>query len=147
MPFVNITHAKDALTIAQKRSLMTAVQDAVVAVEGESMRVGIAVALEEAIQNPEFALNCLPFVRVTLVRDALTAEQRAEMASRIVEAVVAVEGEARRNQVWVVIEESVASGEWSIGGNSLTLAALEAIKAGRNPWVLQSSTSAGQSFP
>ena len=134
MPFVRITHAHNALTVAEKSQLLKGIQDAVVAVEGESLRLGVGVVLEEAIASRDLALNCLPFVSVTLVRDALTTAQRAEMAARIVEAVVTVEGEHRRGQVWVVIEESVASGEWSIGGNPLTLDALAAIKAGRNPW-------------
>jgi len=134
MPFVRITHARDALSADQKAALLQGAQDAVVAIEGEAMRIGVGVVIEEAILDRALALNCLPFISVTLVRDALTAAQRTEMASRLVEAVVEVEGEARRGQIWVVIEESVASGEWSIGGNPLTLEALAAIKRGENPW-------------
>ena len=84
MPFVRITHAVDSLAASQKSALIAGVQDAVVAVEGEAMRIGVGVVLEESIPSRDLALNCLPFVSVTLVRDALTAAQRAEMATRIV---------------------------------------------------------------
>lgn len=134
MPFVRITHVRDALTPAQKTALLHGVQDAVAAVEGEAMRVGIGVVLEESVASHELAINTLPFIAVTLVRDALGVDQRQQMAANIVEAVVAVEGEAARARCWVVIEESVREGEWSIGGNPLTLAALAAIKRGENPW-------------
>ncbi len=98
------------------------------------MRAGVGVAIQEAVAAPDLALNCMPFVSVTLLRDALTPAQRRDMAAGIVEAVVAVEGEARRDQTWVVVKENVASGEWSVGGHPLTLDALSTIKAGRNPW-------------
>jgi 4-oxalocrotonate tautomerase len=114
--------------------MLAGVQDAVAAIEGEPMRAGIGVVLEEASATPDLALNCLPFVSVTLIRDALSTTQRAAMAASIAEAIIAIEGEARRGQIWVVIEENVVSGEWSIGGNALTLDALTALKQGRNPW-------------
>ncbi len=134
MPFVRITHVRDALSPTQKQTMLAGVQDAVAAIEGEPMRAGIGVVLEEASATPDLALNCLPFVSVTLIRDALSTTQRAAMAASIAEAIIAIEGEARRGQIWVVIEENVVSGEWSIGGNALTLDALTALKQGRNPW-------------
>jgi 4-oxalocrotonate tautomerase len=134
MPMVQIIHVRGALTAVQKQALLQGVQDAVVAVEGEALRVGVGVMLEEALESPASALGCLPFVRVTVIRDALTSAQRADMLSRVIEAVVAAEGEARRANIWAVIESSVLEGEWSIGGNPLTLKALAALRRGKNPW-------------
>ena len=134
MPMVQIIHVRGALTAVQKQALLQGVQDAVVAVEGEALRVGVGVMLEEVLESPASALGCLPFVRVTVIRDALTSAQRADMLSRVIEAVVAVEGEARRANIWAVIESSVLEGEWSIGGNPLTLKALAALRRGKNPW-------------
>jgi phenylpyruvate tautomerase PptA (4-oxalocrotonate tautomerase family) len=134
MPFVRITHAAGALTPDQQTAMLHGVQDAVVAVEGEALRMGVGVVLETAVAGREMALNCLPFVAITLVRGALTTDQRAAMIAGVVEAVIAVEGDEARMRTWVVIEESVASGEWSIGGATLTLDALAALKEGRNPW-------------
>ena len=134
MPFVRITHAQGALSPDQQAAMLHGVHEAVVAVEGEALRMGVGVVLETGVASTALVVNCLPFIAITLVRDALSAEQRATMISSVVEAVVAVEGESARPRTWVVIEESVASGEWSIGGRPLTLAALESLKQGRNPW-------------
>jgi 4-oxalocrotonate tautomerase len=134
MPMVQIIHARGVLNAKQQQALLRGVQDAVVAVEGEALRVGVGVMLEETLESPDSALGCLPFVRVKLIRDALTGAQRADMLARVIEAVVAVEGEARRPNIWAVIESSVLEGEWSIGGNPLTLEALSALRQGRNPW-------------
>jgi phenylpyruvate tautomerase PptA (4-oxalocrotonate tautomerase family) len=53
---------------------------------------------------------------------------------RVTDAIVSVEGEALRQGVQVIIEESVNSGEWNVGGKMLTIEALEKMKAGQNPW-------------
>lgn len=76
----------------------------------------------------------MPIVKITLVKDALSKEQKLTMLQRVTEAVVSVEGEALRPGVSVVIEESVADGEWSVGGNMLTIEAMARMRRGENPW-------------
>jgi 4-oxalocrotonate tautomerase len=76
----------------------------------------------------------MPFAIVKLVKDALTQEQKHLMLQRVTDAIVSVEGEALRQGVQVIIEESVNSGEWSVGGNMLTIEAMEKMRAGQNPW-------------
>jgi 4-oxalocrotonate tautomerase len=76
----------------------------------------------------------MPFAVVKLVKGALTNEQKQLMLQRVTDAIVSVEGEALRQGVQVIIEESVNSGEWSVGGKMLTIEALERMKAGQNPW-------------
>jgi 4-oxalocrotonate tautomerase len=76
----------------------------------------------------------MPFAIVKLVKGALTAEQKQTMLKRVTEAIVSVEGEELRQGVQVIIEESVNDGEWSVGGNMLTIEAMARIKAGQNPW-------------
>lgn len=76
----------------------------------------------------------MPFVKITLVKNALTHEQKLDMLRRVTDAVVAVEGEALRPGVSVVIEETVNDGEWSVGGQLLTIAAMQRMRAGKNPW-------------
>jgi 4-oxalocrotonate tautomerase len=58
-----------------------------------------------------------------------TADQKTEMVRRLTEAMVAVEGENMRPVTWVIVEE-VNSGDWAIGGNSLTTADVKALAAG-----------------
>lgn len=134
MPFVKILRGRDGITSMQKQRLLQGVLEAVVAVEGEAMRTGIGVALDESVVSPDLLLNCVSFVTLTVIRGALTAEQRQQMLQGVVEAVIAVEGEEHRTAVWAVLEESVADGEWSIGGNKLTMEAMKHIKRGENPW-------------
>ncbi|BDE06904.1 hypothetical protein WPS_21800 [Vulcanimicrobium alpinum] len=134
MPFVRILHARNALSVEQKERMLQSVLDAVVSIEGEGMRTGVGVAIEEALASRDDARNCLPWVTITLIRDAQPPDARRRMIERVTEAIVAVEGEARRAQVWVGLEESIASGEWGIGGRMLTLEAMRRFKAGGNPW-------------
>jgi 4-oxalocrotonate tautomerase len=52
------------------------------------------------------------------------------MASRLTDAMVAIEGENLRAVTWVVIDE-VKSGDWSIGGQALTTENIKALAARR----------------
>lgn len=49
----------------------------------------------------------MPFAIVKLVKGALTAEQKQLMVQRVTNAIVSVEGEALRQGVQVIVEESV----------------------------------------
>jgi 4-oxalocrotonate tautomerase len=61
----------------------------------------------------------MPFVNVKLIEGVFNQDQKAEMITKITEAMVDIEGEAMRPVTWVVLEE-VNSGEWGIGGKGLT---------------------------
>ena len=61
----------------------------------------------------------MPFVNVKLIEGVFNDDQKAEMITKITEAMIDVEGEAMRPVTWVVLEE-VNSGEWGIGGKGLT---------------------------
>lgn len=76
----------------------------------------------------------MPIVTIKLVRGALTADQKADLIHRVTDAVVAVEGDALRPGVSVLIEESVNDGEWGVGGNLLTIEAMNRLRAGLPPW-------------
>jgi len=59
------------------------------------------------------------FIQVKLIEGVFTAPQKRAMVERLTDAIVEVEGETMRNAVWCTVEE-VASGQWGIGGRSLT---------------------------
>ena len=61
----------------------------------------------------------MPLVQVKLIEGVFNDDQKQEMVTKITEAMVDIEGEAMRPVTWVVLEE-VASGEWGIGGKTLT---------------------------
>jgi 4-oxalocrotonate tautomerase len=61
----------------------------------------------------------MPFVNVKIIEGVFTGEQKREMIDKLTEAMVGIEGESMRSVTWVAVEE-VGSGDWGIGGRSLT---------------------------
>ena len=61
----------------------------------------------------------MPLVQVKLIEGVFNHDQKQEMVTRLTETMVDIEGEAMRPVTWVILEE-VASGEWGIGGKSLS---------------------------
>ena len=72
----------------------------------------------------------MPLIQVNLIQDVFTHEQKRRMIEKLTDAMVEVEGEAMRAVTWVTIQE-VRSGEWGIGGQSLTTADVKALAAGK----------------
>jgi 4-oxalocrotonate tautomerase len=73
----------------------------------------------------------MPLVNVRLIEGVFTPTQKQEMVRKLTDAMVAIEGENMRPVTWVVIDE-VKSGEWAIGGNSLTTNDVKALAAGKS---------------
>jgi 4-oxalocrotonate tautomerase len=71
----------------------------------------------------------MPLINVKLIEGVFTPEQKAEIAERLTETMVAIEGENMRGVTWCVVEE-VKSGDWAIGGQCLTTEAVQALAAG-----------------
>jgi len=71
----------------------------------------------------------MPLVNVKVIEGVFSDEQKQEMVKGITEAMVKVEGENMRQVTWVFVEE-VKSGDWAIGGNTLTTQAVKALAAG-----------------
>jgi 4-oxalocrotonate tautomerase len=68
----------------------------------------------------------MPFVNVKLIEGVFTPTQKKQIVEKLTDAMVTVEGEAMRSVTWVVIEE-VKSGDWAIGGRTLTTADVHAL--------------------
>lgn len=71
----------------------------------------------------------MPFIQVKLIEGVFTAPQKQEIVQRLTDAMVEIEGENMRQVTWCVIEE-VASGEWGIGGQTLTADDVKALARG-----------------
>ena len=71
----------------------------------------------------------MPLINVKIIEGVFTAEQKTQMAERLTDAMVSIEGENMHQVTWCVIEE-VGSGEWAIGGQCLTTEAVHALAAG-----------------
>jgi 4-oxalocrotonate tautomerase len=74
--------------------------------------------------------NEMPFVNVKVIEGVFTPAQKQEMIRKLTDTMVSIEGESMRSVTWVVVEE-VKSGDWGIGGNSLTTSDVKALAAGK----------------
>jgi 4-oxalocrotonate tautomerase len=68
----------------------------------------------------------MPFIQIKVVAGVFTAQQKREIVERVTEALVEIAGEGMRQLTWCVVEE-VPSGEWGIGGQSITADDVRAI--------------------
>jgi 4-oxalocrotonate tautomerase len=70
-------------------------------------------------------------VSVKLIEGVFTPAQKRDMVRKLTDTMVSIEGESLRPYTLVVIEE-VKSGDWGIGGNTLTTEDVKALAAGRH---------------
>jgi 4-oxalocrotonate tautomerase len=73
----------------------------------------------------------MPFVNIKVIEGVFSPEQKRQLLERVTDAVVSVEGERLRPLTTVLIEESVKSGDWGIGGHGATVAAVKDIQSGK----------------
>ena len=72
----------------------------------------------------------MPLIQVQVIRDVFSKEQKRQIISKLTDAMVSIEGENMR-QVTVCLVEEVESGDWGIGGNTLTTADVHALSRGK----------------
>ena len=63
----------------------------------------------------------MPMVKINVIENVFSKEQKREMIQKVTDAMVSIEGEAMRGVTWVIVEE-VLEGDWGIGGQGLTSA-------------------------
>lgn len=71
----------------------------------------------------------MPFINVKVIEGVFSPEQKGQIAERLTDALVSVEGESMRGVTWCAIEE-IKSGDFAIGGQSLTTEAVLAMASG-----------------
>jgi 4-oxalocrotonate tautomerase len=71
----------------------------------------------------------MPWVNVKVIEGVFSDAQKRELVEKISEAVIAIEGENMRPATVVVIEE-VKSGDWAIGGRTMSTDDAKALAAG-----------------
>ncbi len=72
----------------------------------------------------------MPFLNVKLIKGVFSPDEKHEMISKLTETMVGIEGEAMRGVTFVTIDE-VGSGDWGIGGQSITTDYVKELQAGR----------------
>ncbi len=70
----------------------------------------------------------MPLIQVKMIENVFTPAQKQEIIRRLTDAMVSVEGEALRPYTLVTLED-VGSGEWAVGGKSMTTEAVHALAA------------------
>jgi 4-oxalocrotonate tautomerase len=71
----------------------------------------------------------MPFVNVKLIKGVFSPDEKQQMISKLTETMVGIEGESMRGVTWVTIDE-VESGDWGIGGQSITAEYVKELQAG-----------------
>ena len=61
----------------------------------------------------------MPLIQVKLIEEVFTPAQKKEIITKLTDAMVAIEGENLRPFTVVTVEE-VRSGDWGVGGKTLT---------------------------
>ena len=74
----------------------------------------------------------MPLINVKLIDGVFSPAQKKQIAERLTDAMVSIEGEAMRGVTWVVVEE-VQSGDWAVGGKLLTTADVHAMGGRKRP--------------
>ena len=70
----------------------------------------------------------MPLINVKLIEGVFDAAQKREIVEKLTETMVSIEGENMRPVTWCVVEE-VHSGDWGIGGDTLTTADMKNLAA------------------
>jgi 4-oxalocrotonate tautomerase len=72
----------------------------------------------------------MPLLNVKMIEGVFTPAQKQEIIRKLTDAMVSIEGENLRPYTWVVLEE-IKSGDWGVGGASLSTSEVKALAAAR----------------
>lgn len=73
----------------------------------------------------------MPLVNIKLIEDVFTAEQKQQMIERVTDVITSIGGESLRPLTMVIIDDSVKSGDWGIGGRGATIEMVREIQEGK----------------
>ena len=71
----------------------------------------------------------MPFVNIKIIEDVFTDDEKKRMIEKVTEAMASVEG-GHLKEVTVVVLEEVRSGNWGLGGRTLTAEHVKRLRAG-----------------
>jgi 4-oxalocrotonate tautomerase len=72
----------------------------------------------------------MPLIEVKVIEGVFTEAQKRQIVHKLTDAMVSIEGENMRSVTLVIVEE-VKSGDWGIGGRSLTTVDVKALAIGK----------------
>lgn len=71
----------------------------------------------------------MPLIQVNTIKGVFTPEMKKQVIEKLTDAMVSIEGENLRGVTWVTVNE-IDSGDWGIGGQTLTADYVRALAAG-----------------
>ena len=72
----------------------------------------------------------MPLIEVKMIEGVFNPAKKQEIVTKLTDALVSIEGEALRPYTLVLLEE-VRSGDWAVGGKSMTTSEVHAVAAGQ----------------
>jgi 4-oxalocrotonate tautomerase len=94
-----------------------------------SAAFGIVISASMWEKPTKYEEEQMPLIQVKLIEGVFTNAKKKEIITKLTDTMVSIEGEALRPYTIVVLEET-RSGDWGVGGKSLTTADVHAIAAG-----------------
>jgi 4-oxalocrotonate tautomerase len=71
----------------------------------------------------------MPLINVRLIEGVFDDGEKQDIIEKLTDAMVEIEGENMRGVTWVVIDE-VKSGDWGMGGQSVSAEHVKSVRAG-----------------
>ena len=72
----------------------------------------------------------MPLATIKMIEGVFSGDEKQRMIEKVTEAMVSVEGENLREKTVVILEE-VKSGDWAIGGKTVTTDAVKQLRVSR----------------
>ena len=72
----------------------------------------------------------MPLATIKMVEGIFSGDEKKRMIEKVTEAMLSVEGENLRDYTFVILEE-VKSGDWGVGGKTLTSDDVKRLRASR----------------
>jgi 4-oxalocrotonate tautomerase len=70
----------------------------------------------------------MPLATIKVIEGVFSGEEKQRMIEKVSEAMISVEGETLRDKMVVILEE-VKSGDWGVGGKTLTTDVVKQVRA------------------
>jgi 4-oxalocrotonate tautomerase len=85
---------------------------------------------ERLAQAPDFERRSqMPLANIKVIEGVFTDSEKRQIIEKVTDTLVAIEGERLRDKTVVIVEET-KSGDWGIGGRTLTTADVTDLRAG-----------------
>jgi 4-oxalocrotonate tautomerase len=92
----------------------------------------VAILLRRDINHNRLSASCeeyeMPFINVKVIEGVFSAEQKRQIAERLSETMIDIEGESMREVTMVVIDET-KSEDWAVGGRCMSTEDVRALAA------------------